>query len=31
MFEPKDMARLQTWEECAQDNFKKDSTMTTFP
>ena len=31
MFEPKDMARLQTWEERAQDNFKKDSTMTTFP
>lgn len=31
MFEPKDMARLQTREERAQDNFKKDSTMTTFP
>ena len=31
MFEPKDMARLQTREEHAQDNFKKDSTMTTFP
>ena len=31
MFEPKDMVRLQTREERAQDNFKKDSTMTTFP
>ena len=31
MFEPKDMARLQTREERAQHNFKKDSTMKTFP
>ena len=30
MFEPKDMARLQTREERAQDNFKKDSTRQLF-